>query len=504
MRAIITILATLAIVAAVWQLESGRSGLTIAPFAVPDGPPATIFLPPGDEPAQVAIVAHGFAGSRQLMEPFALTLAHAGYVVVTFDFMGHGRNPRPMTGDVTTINGTTRLLQDELRSVARAALAHPRADGRLAYLGHSMASDVIIRAALDAPKVQAVVAVSAFSQAITATQPANLQLITGAWETMLTAEAVRVLHLTDPQAVPGQVVGDFATGTARQVILSPHVEHVGVLYAPTSLNAAAAWLDSTFDRKAAQPAQARGGWILLLLAGLTALGWPLARALPVAATTPATHAPTPHMPTPMPLRTFLIAALLPAVVVPLALAPFDIRLLPVLVADYLALHFAAYGAITLALLARAGRLRGQFPLRIWPFAALVGLAALLAFGLALDRYVASFLPHPGRIAVLAGLALGTIPYFLGDALMTEAGRAPLWRVLVLRGAFLGSLIGAVALNFDRLMFLLIILPVILLFFLLFGTMSGWVGRRTGYGAIGGIGFGLMLAWSLGVTFPLFA
>jgi hypothetical protein len=484
----------MAIVLSVWMLEAGRRGLSIAPFALPEGPPATLYLAPGDDPAPV-VVAHGFAGSRQLMEPFSLALARAGYIVVSFDFMGHGRNPRPMTGDVTTINGTTRLLQEELRTVARAALAHPRADGRLAYLGHSMASDIIIRAALDDPPVQAVVAVSAFSQAVTADRPSNLLMISGEWEGMLRSEALRVLHLTDPQAGEGQLVGSMAQGTARQALIAPNVEHVGVLYAPTALNAATAWLDAAFDRNGAEPAQARGGWILLLLAGLTALAWPLARALPAA---PAAPRPV------LALRPFLIAALLPALVVPLILAPFDIRVLPVLVADYLALHFAAYGAITLLLLARAGRLRGQFPLRIWPMAALIGLAALLGFGLALDRYVANFLPHPGRIAVIAGLALGAIPYFLSDALLTEAGRAPLWRVLLVRGAFLLSLIAAVALNFDRLMFLLIILPVILLFYLLFGTMAGWVGRRTGYAAVGGLGFGVMLAWSLGVTFPLFA
>ena len=494
MRAAVAILGVMAIVLSVWMLEAGRRGLSIAPFALPEGPPATLYLAPGDDPAPV-VVAHGFAGSRQLMEPFSLALARAGYIVVSFDFMGHGRNPRPMTGDVTTINGTTRLLQEELRTVARAALAHPRADGRLAYLGHSMASDIIIRAALDDPPVQAVVAVSAFSQAVTADRPSNLLMISGEWEGMLRSEALRVLHLTDPQAGEGQLVGSMAQGTARQALIAPNVEHVGVLYAPTALNAATAWLDAAFDRNGAEPAQARGGWILLLLAGLTALAWPLARALPAA---PAAPRPV------LALRPFLIAALLPALVVPLILAPFDIRVLPVLVADYLALHFAAYGAITLLLLARAGRLRGQFPLRIWPMAALIGLAALLGFGLALDRYVANFLPHPGRIAVIAGLALGAIPYFLSDALLTEAGRAPLWRVLLVRGAFLLSLIAAVALNFDRLMFLLIILPVILLFYLLFGTMAGWVGRRTGYAAVGGLGFGVMLAWSLGVTFPLFA
>ena len=46
------------------------------------------------------------------MQSFALTLAQAGYIVVSFDFMGHGRNPVPMSGDVTSIDGTTTLLMD--------------------------------------------------------------------------------------------------------------------------------------------------------------------------------------------------------------------------------------------------------------------------------------------------------------------------------------------------------------------------------------------------------
>lgn len=76
-------------------------------------------------------------------------------------------------------------------------------------------------------------------------------------------------------------------------------------------------------------------------------------------------------------------------------------------------------------------------------------------------------------------------------------------MVLVRVAFLGSLGLAVALNFSALFFLLIILPVIVLFFLLFGTMSGWVGRRTGLPAAGGLGLGLVLAWALGVTFPMF-
>ncbi|MEZ5756560.1 MAG: alpha/beta fold hydrolase [Paracoccaceae bacterium] len=497
-RIAVAIVALLAILVSLWQLDSARRGLTIQPLAGADTAPATLYLPPGSDPAPLVVVAHGFAGSRQWMESFSLALAQSGYLVASFDFMGHGRNPRPMTGDVTSVDGTTRLMVEELRAVARAALAHPRADGRLAYLGHSMASDIVIRAALpdpEAPAVQAVVAVSAFSQAVTPAEPANLLLIAGAWETRLADEGVRLLRLTDPEAGPDTEVGDIAQGTARRLVLAPHVEHVAVLQSTVALDAAGIWLDRVFGRDGMRPAANRGGWILLLLAGVAALAWPLARALP--AGPPAGIAP-------LALRPFLAACLLPPLAVPLLLAPVETRILPVLVADYLVLHFAAYGALTLALLARAGALAGQFPARIWPLAGLVGAASIAGFGLALDQAVASFLPHAGRVAVIAGLALGAVPYLLGDALLTEGGRAPLWRVVLARGAFLGSLLAAVALNFDRLMFLLIILPVILLFFLIFGTLSGVIGRRTGLPAIAGIGMGLMLAWSLGVTFPMFA
>ena len=489
----VAVLALIASLILVWMLEAGRAGLNIAPFTVPDGPPATIYEPAGQGQVPVVIVAHGFAGSRPLMDPFALTLAKAGYLVVSFDFMGHGRNPRPMTGDVTSVDGTTRLLVEEVRTVAEAALAHPRADGRLAYLGHSMASDIIIRAAAEGPAVEAIVAISAFSKAVTAAFPRNLLLITGAWEGGLAGAALDMLQIADPAAGLGQTVGDPATGTARRAVLAPGVEHVGVLYSGPAQVEAVDWLNATFGLSVQADPPPRGLWIMTLLLALAALAWPLARALPFGPAPP-----------PIARRSFWMAALAPVLLVPLALAPLRTQILPVLVADYLVLHFAAYAGLSLFILGRAGLLRGQFPARVWPMAALVALFAIVVIGGVLDRYVASFVPNPVRLLIIAGLALGAVPYLVADAILTEGGRAPVWRVLVARGGFLLSLMIAVALNFDRLMFLVMILPIILLFFLIFGTMSGWIGRRTGLPAVAGVGFGLMLAWALGVTFPLFS
>jgi hypothetical protein len=494
LRWVVAALAVAMIVVAAWRLEGDRAGLQVAPLEVAGGTPATLWLRDGGGPAPVVVIAHGFAGSRQLMEPFAITLAQAGYTVASFDFEGHGRNPRPMSGDVTTVQGTTRFLMAETARVAEAALAHPRSDGRLAFLGHSMASDIIVRAALEEPRTGAVVAVSMFSRAVTASEPPNLLVIVGDWEGRLKEEALRALRLADPAAEAGATVGDPAAGTGRRAVFAPAVEHVGVLYSATALREARAWLDASFGRESAGPVALRGGWIVLLLAGVVALGWPLAGFLPAGGPGAVR----------LPRGRFWAAALIPAVAVPLVLWPVETRVLPVLVADYLAVHFALYGALTLLLLARWGALAGQFPGRVWWIAAAVAVFGTAVFGGALERYVASFWPHPGRAAVIAGLALGAMAYMLGDAILTEGGRAPFWRVIVARGAFLASLAAAVALDFERLFFLVIILPVIVLFFLLFGMMAGWVGRRTGLPAAAGLGLGLVLAWALGVTFPMFA
>jgi hypothetical protein len=129
-RALVALLAALAIAVSVWQLQAGRAGLVIEPLSVGTIPATVHRLP--DAAGPVVVIAHGFAGSRQLMEPFALTLARAGYIAVSFDFQGHGRNPAPMSGDVTSIDGTTRLPDRRDAGRGRRGLALPGADGRLA------------------------------------------------------------------------------------------------------------------------------------------------------------------------------------------------------------------------------------------------------------------------------------------------------------------------------------------------------------------------------------
>lgn len=473
----------LAIAVSVVMLERLRTGVETTALTIGQTP-ATLYTTT-ETPAPVVVVAHGFAGSRQLMEAYSLTLAHAGYPVLSFDFQGHGRHPEPMGGDVTKIDGTTARLVAQTREVVDAARALPNYNGQLAILGHSMATDVIIRTAIEDGNIDAVVAISSFSGAVTDTAPANLLMISGTTEPRLRDEALRALQLVDVQANEGDTATSEAT--TRRATVAPYVGHIGVLYAPTGLREARAWLDQSFGRTSAAPIAATGPWILALLAGTVLLFRPIAGLLP--ATSFAPQAPS--------TRRFLVATLAPAAITPLIAATLYFPFLPVLVADYLLLHLALLGVFQLALL------RPQFSKPSIPALALLLFWGLAVFGLLLDRYAASFVPSHGRLIIVALLTLGAVPAMLADAALTQAGRAKLWRRVVARLAFFVSLTIPALIDPEGLGFILITFPVLLLFFAVHGLMGRWVAQRAG-AATSGIGLGLILAWAVGVSFPLFA
>jgi len=478
--------ALLLIAPLVFALEYARWGVETRALTV-GTTPATLYQR-AESTGPVVVVAHGFAGSRQIMQAYSLRLARAGYRVLAYDLEGHGRNPRPMSGDVTVIEGTTALLVAETRRVIAAARALPDVEG-LALLGHSMATDILVRAALAEAEggtpVQAIVAISLFSQAVTATEPANLLAISGQGEGALRAFALNAAQQVDPNVCEGELA--LSGQMARMAVVAPWVEHVGVLYSPTAVRAARDWLDRSFDRQSGAYVGQMGLWVLGLMAAIVLVVRPLSRLLPQA---PALAGPS--------RGRFLLASLAPMIAVPVILTPLYANFLPVLVADYLMLHLALFGALQLALL---GGIKARLTLSLAGVALLV-LAGIGALGLALDRYAASFWPTSQRWPIIAILCLGTIPFMVADAHVTGAGRGALWRRVLARVAVIASLGIAGAIDPENLLFVLIVLPVFVLFFLVHGLMGRWVAQRAG-ATTAGLGLGLCLAWALGVSFPLF-
>ena len=134
--------------------------------------------------------------------------------------------------------------------------------------------------------------------------------------------------------------------------------------------------------------------------------------------------------------------------------------------------------------------------------AVVTLYAVAGLGAVLDRYVMSFVAGVGRAPLIAAMLLGTLSYFLADEWLTRGPGAPRGAYAVTKIAFLCSLGLAVALDVQRLFFLLIIVPVIIGFFVLYGLLSKWVGQRTGHPIVAAVANAIGFAWAIGVTFPM--
>ena len=475
----LAILACLMIAGALYVLEAARAGVSITQMQVGDTPITSYVAPGADGPA--VVIAHGFAGSRQMMQGYALPLAQAGYHVHAFDFMGHGRHTLPMSGDVTVIEGTTQRLMAQTEAVMDAVAQDESA---ISLLGHSMATDVLVRVAAERPDSGPLVLISAFSRVIDATHPASLLMITGAWEPGLRDFALEAARMVSPEVSEGETAR--ADHITRRAVIAPHAEHVAVLHSRTGRAEALDWLNESYGRDTEATILPTGWAILALLGGLVLLFLPVARQLP-AHGVPAAPAGKGRI---------ALAALLPAVLAPLLAVPLNPGLLPVLVADYLALHLAIFGLVQLALL-RFWRIP-LGPMH-WQSAGLLLLWCIL-FGIALDRYAANFWPVGTRLWIISAIALGAVPAMLADARLTHLASLPVR--IALRGAFLLSLGLAVALDFEALFFLLMIAPVIVLFYLVFGTMGRQTSARGGPLAPGLV-LGLVLAWALGVSFPLF-
>lgn len=454
--------ALLAVAIAVWQLERGRQGLSISALQW-GGTPVTVFRPApapappsaaaaaaARQPAPVVLIAHGFAGSQQLMQPLAQTLARNGFVAITFGFPGHGRNSAPMKGGLSDQEQSQRTLLASMRQMGGYARAWAAGNGigslgidshsvdmnghgRYAVIGHSMASDIVVRHAQAHPEVLASVGVSLFAPSIQADTPANsprnLLVTSGAWEpAMMASEALRVVgRAIATQPLADTTYGRFEDGTARRATQAAGVEHIGVLYSADTLNETLAWLNTAFGRAPARDPfiDSRGPWLGLLMLGVVALTWPLSQLLPV-------------------LLTLLLLWKLPS------------DFLPLLLSDYLMLHFALYG-----------------------------------------------------LPLMAALCAGTLPYFWADEWLTREGLAPhsappRAAYLFSKLCFLLSLVAAIALNPERLFFLALIVPAVLLMFVVYGLFSRWVFKRTGLAAVGATANALAFGCFMGATFPIVA
>ncbi|MFO1067195.1 MAG: hypothetical protein U1E14_01590 [Geminicoccaceae bacterium] len=232
-----------------------------------------------------------------------------------------------------------------------------------------------------------------------------------------------------------------------------------------------------------------------------ALAWPLSRLLPAACPAPAGSG--------LRWRWVLAVAGASAILTPVLLTSVPTAFLPILLGDYLAVHFALYGLLTAAglwLLRRQQAGQTAPVSRASLAAGVVAIAAygLIALGAPLDRFVTSVAIIPERIWLIFAVLAGLLPWFLADEWLVRGAGSPRGAYAATKLLFVASLALAIVLAPQRLFFLAIIVPVILIFFTVQGLFSGWSYRATRHPFVAAVANAIVLACAIAVTFPLIA
>lgn len=470
------------LIALAWQqvLAAGR-GLVIRDLAGEGGTPMRYIVPEGGSDLPGVVVAHGFAGSKQLMYGFGNALARSGYAVMLFDFDGHGaaRGRLDREGDA---------LQRNVAAARDALAVQPEVDPeQIALLGHSMGSGAVMTAAIGSPEqYQATAAVSPTGADVTAGSPRNLLLMAGMLEPQFLANARDLL------ASAGGPNDDLGGGLARALVEVPNVEHITILFSRAAHQAAVDWFNGTFERPPAVVGADRrmvwfgvhlGAWLLLLGALSPALGRP------------------PTVPAPVRRRPWHwlglpLGAVAAAAVLFVAGQLFDAsRLGGLLVGGALGLWFLALGAVWLLSGFRPSR--PGFGDALWGAGLFLFLS--VAFGAMAQVVWLPWLIIPERLARWPFLAAAALPWLLASAL-AQYGARPMERFgwWLLQSAVVVAGLGLTIALSPGLFFIVLLLPV---FPIILGVLAVAGAALDRPWAVA-IGSALFLGWILVAVFPL--
>ncbi len=190
-------------------------------------------------PLPGVVVIHGVIQSKEWLMAFGIELARRGFVVLTIDAVGHG-NSGPSVGAGTDRGGIVALeYLDSLPYVST-----------LGIVGHSMGAGIEIQALNDTSiHVDGLVLVGGggggLSTWANATNPRNMLFVVGLYDELFDVPEL-LNNLADPfntsaPVTPGQLYGDYTSGTARMVVL-PLTNHLFETIDATAISITTEWL----------------------------------------------------------------------------------------------------------------------------------------------------------------------------------------------------------------------------------------------------------------------
>lgn len=215
-----------------------------------------LYVPSGvtsETKAPAILAVHGYINSRETQSGFAIEYARRGYVVLALDQSGHGYSDAPAFAN--GFGGPAALAY--LRSLDIVDIDN------IGLEGHSMGGWTILAAAAAMPDGYKAMVLEGSSTGApfaadgTTTWPRNLSVVFSKYDEfsqlmwavdraqdVATSPKLQAVFGATEAVVPGQIYGDVAAGTARQ-LQTPNTTHPGDHISPEAIGYSIDWFAQT-------------------------------------------------------------------------------------------------------------------------------------------------------------------------------------------------------------------------------------------------------------------
>ena len=529
-----------------FQVRAYEDGIARESFMLHGAIPVPVlrFTPEGGQRLNVvAVLAHGYSANKELMSSFAVDLARQGITAYTFDFPGHGASSVTYggAGGLAPVKG----LVASLGEVVDYALAHaPAPHTRLVLVGYSLGTIAVGEYALEhptQPNIAATVLVAGIlGDRPTRTVPRSLLVLTGQFDLPGINDTARQVMAAGCGVAVQAITNTYQCGaspvTERRRVVLAGLDHISIVTAGSTHAVVLGWLHATIDpRIGAVPVNpdARLHWMLLgfLAAALAtlpllALGAAALRLGPGSEGGVRQGSMEASARPPLPGWLALLAyggALAGAVALlkvymPASFwapEPFPFGFIRQQVSGDTAVLLLLAGILLAGILALVPALRRAVA---WPRWDGWWQQAALALAVALFLYATigslssfaweSLTLSPARLWRAGLYALLVLPFFVGlrALLGTATRRRPYRGALAELGytlLILATFGVAIAMNFERLSYLGILLPIVAIALLATGGIAAWARRVLAHPTLTlALGQALLLGWLLAAPLPL--
>ena len=458
-----------------------------------DGTPVVVTKPfEENNKGELIILAHGFAGSTSFMRSIAVSLANAGHTTIRFDFLGHGKHKSPFFGNVRDPNGPSIRFIEQLNTIIDTYKKEYRYSKAI-LIGHSMASDIIIRSANVRDDIKSVIGISTYTnETLNKTFP-NLLILNGEWEKKLIKKTVEFFKDNGINNAKKNVTyGSVKDGVARKMQIIKNSDHVGILYSSDTQIFIANWLQELGSSVEVQSNNSIGFWVASAFTSLIFIFILLIRFFPKKSSANFE----------INKKKLWIIIILSSIFIPFFLQSFKVQFLNYPVHNYVVNYFSLLSLCIIFFTPLKFNEKWLSNFNPISFFWLTFFYIIILGGL-LDSYISSYFLSFGRVTVFLLLTISCMLFCTVLQIIYESGKHGWLLANFLKLNVLISLSTAIYLNFDELFLMAYLILLFILFGLTFGFLSNLLNKKHHNYLSTGTANGIVLALTFSSAIPLY-